>query len=191
MDSNVFARYAHGMRTLRTLLLLVLTTATLSPLAPVHAADPPVLAVLEYPGGWFTKRAKIYAQANATTSPFAGKPQPVWTLRAGDTLKTPTPPAEGLIQLYQASGNDLQVLCVIIVKYVRAGDGWRPAFLVNPQPAVMVEGNKVVPIATEDTVRGRIRVLHTSTPSADGFYSAFSFASISGLTQIDAWAVQQ
>lgn len=191
MDSGLACRYAEGMRFLHAWLLFVSITAVAAPLVPARAADTPVLAVLEYRDGWFTKRAKIYATPGAANSPFAGKPQPQWTLRAGDILDRPAPPPESLIQLYQMSGNDVQVLCTITVKYTRDPKGWRPAFLLNSQPLVSWDGHKLVPLAAEEATRGHIQIVQTATPDGDGFYSAFVFNFSTGATQIDAWDVQQ
>lgn len=179
------------MRFVHVWLLFVSITAVAVPLVPAQAADTPVLAVLEYRDGWFTKRAKIYAAPGAADSPFAGKPQPKWTLRAGDILDRPTPPPESLIQLYQKSGNDMQVLCTITVKYTRDPKGWRPAFLLNSQPLVSWDGHRLVPLSTEEAARGHIQIIQTATPDGDGFYSAFVFDFSTGPAQIDAWDVQQ
>ena len=179
------------MRFLHVWLLLVSIAAVAVPPRPAQAASTPVLAVLENRDGWFTKRAKIYATPGAADSPFAGKPQVQWTLRSGDVLNQPTPPPESLLQFYQRSGNDVLVLCTITIKYARDPKGWRPTFLLNPQPLVSWDGQKLVPIATEDAARGHIQIVQTATPDGDGFYSAFVFNFSTGPAQIDAWAVQQ
>lgn len=191
MDSRPACRYAQVMRFLHVCLLLASLTAVVVPLRPAQAADTPVLARLEYRSGWFTKSAKIYASPGAANSPFAGKPQVQWILRSGDVLKQPTPPPESLIQLYQMAGNDLRVLCTITVKYTRDPKGWRPAFLLNPQPLVSWDGHKLVPITTDDAARGQIQIVQTATPDGEGFYPAFVFNFSTGPMQIDAWAVQQ
>lgn len=191
MDSRLAGRYADSMRCLHVWLLLVSITAVAVPLVPAQAGDTPVLAVLEYRDGWFTKRAKIYAAPGAANSPFAGKPQSQWTLRAGDILDRPAPPPESLIQLYQMSGNDVQVLCTITVKYRRDPKGWRPTFLLNSQPLVSWDGHELAPLSTEEAERGHIQIVQTATPDGDGFYSAFVFNFSTGPTQIDAWDVQQ
>jgi hypothetical protein len=191
MDSGPGGRYADNMRVSHLALLVIAITAVAMPLVPAKAADAPVLATLEYRDGWFTKRAKIYARPGTANSPFAGKPQAQWTLRAGDTLDQPTPPPDGLIQFYRVTGNDVQALFTITVKYDRDPKGWRPTFLLNPQPLVSWDGHKLVPVTTEDAAHGQIQIVQTSTPDGDGFYSAFVFKFSTGLTQIDAWAVQQ
>ena len=191
MDSRAAGRYADDMRFLHVLLLLVSLTAVAVPLRTACAADTPVLARLEYKSGWFTKSAKIYATPGAADSPFAGKPQAQWTLRAGDVLNRPAPPPESLLQFYQKSGNEVQVLCTITVKYARDPKGWRPTFLLNPQPLVSWDGHKLVPVTTDDAARGQIQVVQTAAPDGDGFYSAFVFNFSTGPTQIDAWDVQQ
>ena len=191
MDSRLPCRYAEGMRFLHAWLLLVSISAVAAPLVPTLAADTPVLAVLEYQDGWFAKHAKIYATPGTAASPFAGKPQAQWTLRAGDILDQPNPPPESLLQFYQTSGSDAQILCTIMVKYTRDPKGWRPAFLLKSQPLVTWSGHKLVPLQTEEGARGHIQIVQTATPDADGFYSALVFNFSTGPAPIDAWEVEQ
>lgn len=186
MDSGEHGRYPQGMRFLR---LLVLLAALAAPLA--QAADPPVVAVLEYPDGWlFVKRAKILLQTGLVTSPLAHKPQVVWTLKPGDTLKQDNPPAERMLVLYQGSGNEAQVVCTITVHYSRTGSGWQPRFLINPQPLVIWDGKKPVPVASEDAARGEVRVLRAGTSDGEGFAAGLQFGRTDGPVAIDAWELQ-
>lgn len=188
MDSSGTRRYPQGMRLLSVGLLL--TAALLAGAPSSRAAEAPVLAVLEHPGTLFSKTAKIRLQSGQIHSPLANNPQAVWTLLPGDTLKQALPPPERLIQLYQQAGNRAQILCTITVKYERTSGGWRPAFLINPQPLVAWDGQKLVPINTEETARGHIQILKANPANGDGFYPGFAFSFATGPTQIDAWEVQ-
>lgn len=151
------------------------------------AADPPVLAVLEYSSGLLAPTAKIRLQTGAVLSPLANRPNKVWTLRDGDTLRQVNPPPERVIQFYQLSGNDSSPVCRIIVKYRQTADGWRPAYMLNNPPPVMWDGHKLVPLDT----RTRVPVQVVSGSGADGgsFYTSLSIGSPTGAFPIDAWEV--
>jgi hypothetical protein len=160
---------------------------------PTVADDGPVLAVLQRDNGFlglFPSRAKIRVQPGVITSPFAGSARALWGLLPGDTLKQSSPPPERLLQFYQISGNSPQLLCTIIIKYEQVPGGWRPAFFIGSQPLMTWDGEKLIPIATEESARGQIQILQPAAPNANGFYAGFVFGFATGPSQIDAWAVQ-
>lgn len=188
MDSTGVRRYPQHMRHLSAWLLLALSVIAL---LPAQAAEPPVLAVLEYRGGLLPKRAKIYARGGLVTSPFAKLPRDAWLLRPGDTLRRASPPAEQVIQFYQQGGDGARVVCSIIVKYARVAGGWQPAFLINPQPLAIWDGQKLVPVVSEEASRGQVQILKANPVNGDGFYPGFAFGFAGGgPLQIDAWEVQ-
>jgi len=171
--------------------LFVLTFAAIAAATgfTARADDAPVLAVLEYSGGLLPKRADIRARKGVVQSPFANMPRAVWVLREGDTLKQEYSPAARFIQLFQQSDNAPQLLCNIVVRYVRDQKGWRPAYLLLQQPPVMWDGEKFVP-RTGLSTREPAQIVSATEPTADGFYHNLSFGLASGPAQITAWEVQ-
>jgi hypothetical protein len=159
-------------------------------LAPqrARAAEPPVLAVLEYSSGLLAPNAKIRLQTGAMLSPLANRPNKVWTLRDGDTLRQAYPPAERVIQFYRLSGNDAVPVCRILVKFRQTANGWRPAYMLNNPPPVMWDGNKLVPLDTGAALP--VQMVGGSGADADGFYTSLSLGSPTGAFPIDGWAVQ-
>ncbi len=154
-----------------------------------RADDAPVLAVLEYSGGILPKRADIRAKTGLVKSPFANMPRAVWVLREGDTLSQEYSPAARFIQFFQMSGNTPQLLCNIVVRYVRGQKGWRPAYLLLQQSPVTWDGEKFVP-RTGMSAREPMQIVNTAGPTADGFYHSLSFGLASGPVQVTAWEVQ-
>lgn len=190
LDSLNGCRYAEAMQISRSLFVLSFVALAASTGFVAQADDAPVLAVLEYSGGLLQKRADIRAQTGVVKSPFANKPRAVWILREGDTLKQENPPPERLIQFYQVSGNDTQLLCTITVKYARGRSGWRPAFLINSQPKVIWDGHKLIPLTTDETAQGFVDIPKAPHANADGFYHSLAFGLASGPSHIDSWDVQ-
>lgn len=154
-------------------------------------AAPPVLAKLEYsPGILLPDRAKIYAVVGGQVSPYTGKPRAAWVLRAGDTLRQPTMPAERFIRFYRMNGNETETVCTVIVKYVADRGGWRPAYQILQQPVLVPGGGKWVPIPGADSARGMLQLHGMEQPDRDGFFSELAFGYANEPTVIDAWEVQ-
>lgn len=168
-------------------LFLSLSLALLAAPQSAVAADPPVLAVLEYSSGLLAPRAKIRLQTGMTSSSLANRPKKVWTLRDGDTLRQAYPPPERVIEFYQVSGNDGSPVCRILVKYRQTADGWRPAYMLNNPPPVMWDGHKLVPLDTRPRVP--VQVVGGSGADGNGFYTSLSLGSPTGAFPIDAWEV--
>ena len=190
LDSLCGCRYAEAMQTARAFFVLIFATIAAATGFVAQADDAPVLAVLEYSGGLLPKRAGIRAKTGVVKSPFANKSRTAWILREGDTLKQVNPPPERLIQLYQLSGNDPQILCTINVKYTRGRSGWRPAFLIISQPKVIWDGKKLIPFTTNETAQAFVDLPKAPPANADGFYHTLAFGLASGSSHIDSWEVQ-
>ncbi len=178
------------MQTARSLIVLIVTALAAATGFAAHAGEPPVLAVLEYSGGLLPKRADILAKPGTIKSPYANAPRTVWILREGETLKQVNPPPERLIEFYQVSGNDTQVLCTVIVKYARSANGWRPAFHINSQSNDTWDGKELIPLATGETARRLTDIPKAPPANADGFYHTLVFGLASGPSRIDGWVVQ-
>lgn len=177
------------MQIARSLCVLLFAALTAATGCTAQAGDAPVLAVLEYSGGLLPKRADIRATPGAVKSPFAGMPRAVWVLREGDTLSQEFSPPARFIQLFQLSGNTPQLLCNLVVRYVRSQKGWRPSYLLLQQPPVTWDGEKFTP-RTGMSAREPVQIVKTAGPAADGFYHSLSFGLASGPVQIAAWEVQ-
>jgi hypothetical protein len=188
-DSLNGCRYAEAMHIARALLVLMFAAMTAATGFTAHADDAPVLAVLEYSGGLLPKRADIRAKTGTVKSPFAGMPRAVWTLREGDAVKQEYSPPARFIQFFQLSGNTPQLLCNIVVRYVRGQKGWRPTYLLLQQPPVTWNGEKFVP-RTGMSTREPVQIVNPTEPTGDGFHHGLSFGLASGPAQITAWEVQ-
>lgn len=160
------------------------------PAFPANAEEAPVVAVLRYSQGWFAPRARIRMQRGTITSPLAGTAHARWTLLPGDTVKQASPPIERLIQFYNIQGNNVRVLCTVIVKYTRGSDGWQPAFAMVQQPVASGDDDKSTMVSDEGIARANIQVLAATPADGDGFHSNLVFAEAEGPVSIDAWEVQ-
>jgi len=175
------------MRPMRHLIATVALLGALLPW-PALAEDVPVLAVLEYSSGLFGKRDKIPARTGSGRTSFAGKSKSAWTLLEGTTLAQARPPAERIIQFYQATDKDPILICRITVRYVRSPRGWRPAYILVPPEQVRWDGTKMLPVDTG--IPGTIRVVRVAGQTSDGYVHNLTFASHTGPLQIDLWEVQ-
>lgn len=188
MDSPVTGRYAEVMRLLRLSLLLAVSLVT-STVGTVEAEDAPVLAVLEYSGGLFPKRAKILSAKGTVKSPYYNLSQNTWTLREGDILKQEHAPRERVIQFFKASGNAAQRVCSVVVRYARSDKGWRPTYLLLQQPPVTWNGEQLVPVP-DAGARVPMQLINRHDPNTGGFYKTLSIGLASGAGRIDGWTVQ-
>ncbi len=177
------------MKISRFLCVLMFAAMAASTSFTASADNAPVLAVLEYSGGLLPKRANIRANTGLVKSPFAGMPRAVWVLREGDTLIQEYAPAARFIQLFQQTGNALQLLCNIVVRYTRSEKGWRPTYLLLQQSPVTWDGEKFVP-RTGMSTREPVQIVNAAEPATDGSYRSLGFGLASGPTQVSAWQVQ-
>lgn len=170
------------------ILLAVAALFTVLETGPARARDIPALAVLEYSSGWFGKRAIIPARAGTGRTAFNGKSKASWTLREGETLAQATPPAERIIQFFQATDKDPELVCSIVVRYMRTARGWRPAYQLVPPAPLHWDGTKMIPLDTG--LPGSVKVISTAGTTTDGFAFTLVFASNVGPLHIDQWEVQ-
>jgi hypothetical protein len=174
------------MRILRLILLVCGLTAP-----GMLWGAPVVLAKLEYkPGILLPERADVKLIEGTQPSRYAGKPRALWTLHAGDSLRSPTPPAERTIRFYRVNGNEVETVCTVLVKYVADGGAWRPVFHLLQTPMVTFDGKRLVPVGTQDSARGLIQAHGLQRPDREGFYRELIFGYATGETTIDAWEVQ-
>lgn len=189
MDSFPAGRYAEAMRSLRLSLVLALTLVG-STVGTVEAIDAPVLAVLEYSGGLFPKRAKILYVKGQAKSPYLDLTQKTWTLREGDILKQEHAPRQRVIQFFKATGNTPQRICSVVVRYARTDKGWRPTYLLLQQPPVIWTGEQWAPLADTGGSREPMQLINRHDPNTSGFYKTLTFGFASGANRIDGWSIQ-
>ena len=189
LDSPGGCRYAEVMRILRLFITLAFTAIAVSTGLSARADDAPVLAVLEYSGGLFPKRADIKAMRGVITSPLAGLSRAVWTLREGDTIEQVNSPPMRFIKLVHMPNNTPQQLCSIVVRYKRSVKGWRPTYLLLQQSPNIWDGEKFISRPGVST-RESVQIVNPIEPTGDGFYHGLSFGLGSGPVRITAWEVQ-
>lgn len=175
MDSPSTDRYAEIMQS-RAFFLFAVTVLLSSVNLPLRAEDAPVLAVLEYSGGLFPKRADIRKTGGKVKSPYPNLRQAAWTLRPGETIKQEFAPRERTIQFLKLTGHTPQLLCSVLVRYTRSEKGWHPTYLLLKQ----------APIACTEVPA--TKTAGQSDPVTGG-YSRLSFGLASRLGQIDGWTV--
>ena len=190
MDSVEPSRYAEAMQSLRFLVILAGATLISITSATARADEVPVLAVLEYSGGLLPKRVEIRATKGKAKSFYTNLPRAFWTLREGDTIKQEFAPRGRVIQFLRSAGSQPQPVCSVVVRYVRAGNGWRPTYLLEEPMAVMWQGDQRGPTPNAGGAREPMQVVNRSDPNTRGFYRTLSFGSTAGLSRIDAWIVQ-
>lgn len=179
MDSPQADRYAEAMRSLPVLLFLAGITLLTATDTTVAADDAPVLAVLEYRGGLLAKRANIRKAGGKVKSPYANLRQTVWTLRPGDTLRQEYRPRERTIQFLKLTGHAPQLLCSVLVRYVRSEKGWQPTYVLLQHPPM---------VCTEETQGSASKKADPTGLNTVGF-TQLSFGFSSRVGQIDGWMV--
>lgn len=186
---TVAAVYARDMQ-FQKIFPLLATLLLVIPAFPASAEEGPVIAVLYYSKGWFMPRAKIRLQRGTITSPLAGTAHAHWMLLPGDSLRQSSPPVERLIQFYNIKGNNVRVLCTVIVKYTRTGDSWQPAFAMVQQPEVGGGDEKSSMLSDEGMARTHVQVLAAGPADSDGLHASLVFGDGEGPVSIDAWEVE-
>ena len=189
IDVITWPRYAGSMQTARILLGLfgALITASISAAPSTNA---PVVAVLEYSGGIFAKRAPIRASHSTVKSPYPKLAQSTWTLRAGDTLQQEFAPRGRVIQFWRSAGTTPpQPVCSVVVRYVRDGQNWRPVYLLQQPAAGIWNGNQVVPPSAPPNKHDLVQLINRDDANSEGFYKTLKFGMTKGLGRIDTWTV--
>lgn len=191
MDSREIDRYSEVMRSLRVLFVFCVTAVLAFIALPAQPSDTPVLAVLEYSGGLFAKRADIRATRGTTKSAYADFPNTVWVLREGTTLKQEHAPEEYVIHLLRSAGDTSEVVGSVVVHYVRTQKGWRPTyFLQQPPPPFTWDGQRPIPLPNTNSSREFLQTINKTDQNIGGFYPNLIVGFASGPSHIDGWTVQ-
>jgi hypothetical protein len=156
-----------------------------------HAAAPVLFTLESADPGLPRISAAIKAEGGLTPSAARGHKREKWALHPGEALTSDARPADRLVELYQASGQQATLLCAVQVRYFRNRDGaWQPHYLLLDEPLVMRKGERWQPL-TAQLGNAALVVLTSSTlPNAEGFYPALEFGLSTGTTPIDYWQVR-
>ncbi len=159
---------------------------------PLAQAAAPVLLTLESADpGKPRVSATIKAEGSLTTSPTRAQPREKWSLKPGEALAADTRPADRLVELYQASGNQATLLCAVQVRYFRNKAGeWQPHYAMVDEPLVTRVGEKWLPATALRGNAALVVITNATLPNAEGFYPAIEFGLSIGTTPIDYWRVR-
>lgn len=157
----------------------------------VQAAAPALFTLESADPGKPRVSATVKAEGRLTTSPTRGHKREKWSLKPGDALASETRPADRLVELYQASGNQATLLCAVQVRYFRGRNGaWQPHYLMLDEPLVTRVGEKWLPVAALRGNAALVVITQATLPNAEGFYPALEFGLSIGSTPIDYWQVR-
>ncbi len=172
-------------KTLAALVFILAGTVTAQAAAPVlltlESADP----------GKPRISATIKAEGGLTESTTRGQKREKWSLKPGEALAADTRPADRLVELYQASGNQATLLCAVQVRYFRNKAGeWQPHYVMVDEPLVTRIGEKWLPATALRGNAALVVITNATLPNAEGFYPAIEFGLSIGTTPIDYWRVR-
>jgi len=157
----------------------------------LHAADAPVLMILEHKEADKKVETKIETKDGLVASPVKGKPREQWIIRPGDTLASAARPGERIVNFYQGSGIQSMLLFIVKVRYFPDSEGrWLPQFQLNEEPLVVREGKRWKPLTTVQGIPNLIVQTGTALPNAEGYSVSLELGFTTGATSIDAWVVQ-
>ncbi len=158
---------------------------------PSQAAAPVLLTLESADPGKPRVSATIKAEGGLTTSSTHGQPREKWSIKAGDSLTSDARPADRLVELYQASGNQATLLCAVQIRYFQNKDGeWQPHYVMIDEPLVTRVGEKWLPVTALRGNAALVVITNATLPNAEGFYPAIEFGLSLGTTPIDYWQVR-
>jgi len=158
---------------------------------PAHAAAPVLLTLESADPGKPRVSATVKTEGGLTESPARGQPREKWSLKTGEALTADTRPADRLVELYQASGNQATLLCAVQVRYFRNPNGeWQPHYLMLDEPLVTRVGEKWLPVTALRGNAALVVITNAALPNAEGFYPTIEFGLSIGATPIDYWQVR-
>ena len=157
----------------------------------LHAADAPVLMILEHKEADKKVETKIAAEGGLVASPVKGKPRDRWIIRPGDALASASRPGERAVNFYQGSGIQSMLLFIVKVRYFPDSEGkWLPQFQLNEEPLVVRVGKRWKPLTTVQGIPNLIVQTGTALPNAEGYSASLEIGFTTGAASIDAWLVQ-
>jgi len=158
----------------------------------LHAADSPVLMILEHVEANAKIETKIETKSGLIASPFKGKPQEKWSIRPGEALTAESRPGERVVNFFQGTGIQSTLLFIVRVRYFQNSEGkWVPQFQLNEEPLVVRgKDGRWKPLTTIHGVPNLIVQTGTALPNAEGYSTALELGFTTGATPIDAWQVQ-
>lgn len=158
---------------------------------PAEAAAPLLLTLESADPGKPRVSASIKAEGGLTESPTRGQGREKWVLRPGETLSSDARPADRLVELYQASGNQSVLLCAVQIRYFQNADGgWRPHYLMLDEPLVTRKGERWQPVTALRGNAALVVLTGSTLPNAEGFYPSLEFGLTLGAIPVDYWQVR-
>lgn len=116
----------------------------------------------------------------------AGK-APAWKLGQGEAVEARSRPAAWRVDLFQRSGDTLDIVCSIEIVYFPAKGRWLPHYRVHDQLILVRDGKGLRPISLAEGLPALVQYHSPRLPNADGFYASLEFGLITGPVSIDAW----
>ncbi|MHB8742141.1 MAG: hypothetical protein ACYC9L_03370 [Sulfuricaulis sp.] len=157
----------------------------------IHAANFPVLMVLQYTIAGNTVQTQVTTQAGLVASPDQGKPVTQWSISAGDAIPSATRPADRAVSFYQGAGNQSSALFIINVRYYQNSSGqWLPQFQLDEEPLVARLRGRWQALTTTHGAPGLIMQSGTALPNAEGYSASLVLGFTTGPTSLDGWQVQ-
>ena len=109
-----------------------------------------------------------------------------WTIKPGDPLRVDTQPSDRAVDLFTGTALAPTLLCRVVLRYYRGGEGWIPQFRLEEQPAVAYVNGRWRPIGD---IGGLVR-FGNLLPNADGFFPTIEIGASAGDLAIVAWQVR-
>jgi hypothetical protein len=158
----------------------------------LHAADAPVLMILEHVEAKEKIETKIETKGGVVISPVKDKPQAKWSIRAGEALTAESRPGERAVNFFQGSGIQSSLLFIVRVRYFQNSAGqWVPQFQLNEEPLVVRgKDGRWKPLTTIQGVPSLIVQTGSTLPNAEGYSAALELGFTTGTASIDAWQVR-
>jgi len=154
------------------------------------ATSTPVLMVLAHAEAGKLVETKIENKSGETASPDKNKPQEQWVIRAGDTIKSDTRPAERAVKFYQGTSSEGTLLFMVKVRYYPdEKGGWVPRYQLDEQPLVVRRNGRWVPLTNIQGVPSLIVQTGSILPNAEGYFTSLQLGFTTGPISIDAWVV--
>jgi len=177
------------MKALRlTIVPAVLLAAFATPVA--RAGSP--LMVLEYTENDKIVQIEVQPKTGVFLAPQPPKAAPRWRIAPGSDQYGTRAPPERSVELLRKSGDTVEPLCIVYVRYYRHEETWRPAYRLDETPLFVRDASGqwrpiTVPGGGNPALLQR---LGSALPNADGYFPEIEFSLSTGPVAIDSWVVR-
>jgi hypothetical protein len=177
---------------IRRYVLFVVTAVSAAALAePSAETEENVLMVLEYVANDKTVGAEISNKPGVYAAPRRGPAPPSWRLRPGRDVEGGGAPPERQVEFLHRSGETLESLCIVQVRYFRVAGNWRPFFRLDETPLFARDAaGRWRPLAVPGGSPALLQLQGSVLPNADGYYPRLEFSLTTGSAAIDSWVVR-